>query len=98
MNVYRERAYLVALLCAIYPATLVYGADPSEPDWPVVFVDLPTGQASWHISPGDISVFDDVRSRNAGDPDAPIWDGHSTLEKYERIAKFAYELNYGVTP
>ena len=23
--------------------------DPSEPEWPVVFIELPTGQVSWHI-------------------------------------------------
>jgi hypothetical protein len=23
--------------------------DPEEPEWPVVFIELPTGQVSWHI-------------------------------------------------
>ena len=23
--------------------------DPSEPDWPVVYIELPTGQVSWHM-------------------------------------------------
>ena len=23
--------------------------DPQEPEWPVVFIELPTGQVSWHI-------------------------------------------------
>ncbi|WP_086853371.1 hypothetical protein [Amycolatopsis kentuckyensis] len=23
--------------------------DPAEPDWPVVYIDLPTGQVSWHM-------------------------------------------------
>jgi hypothetical protein len=22
--------------------------DPAEPEWPVVFIELPTGQVSWH--------------------------------------------------
>lgn len=25
--------------------------DPKEPDWPVVFIELPTGQVSWHMPP-----------------------------------------------
>jgi hypothetical protein len=33
--------------------TLGYGAgfklDEKEPDWPVAYIDLPTGQVSWHI-------------------------------------------------
>jgi hypothetical protein len=24
--------------------------DPKEPEWPVVFMELPTGQVSWHLS------------------------------------------------
>jgi hypothetical protein len=23
--------------------------DPKEPEWPVAFIELPTGQVSWHI-------------------------------------------------
>ena len=23
--------------------------DPSEPEWPVVYIELPTGQVSWHM-------------------------------------------------
>lgn len=23
--------------------------DPNEPEWPVVFIELPTGQVSWHV-------------------------------------------------
>ncbi|HEX3781730.1 MAG TPA: hypothetical protein VHX38_18865 [Pseudonocardiaceae bacterium] len=23
--------------------------DPAEPDWPVVYIELPTGQTSWHL-------------------------------------------------
>lgn len=23
--------------------------DPKEPDWPVLFIELPTGQVTWHI-------------------------------------------------
>ena len=23
--------------------------DPKEPEWPVVFIELPTGQVSWHV-------------------------------------------------
>ena len=24
--------------------------DPKEPDYPVVYIDLPTGQVSWHVT------------------------------------------------
>lgn len=82
---YRERAHLTAHLAAGYPSVLVEGADADAPDWPVLFVKLPTGQVSWHISPDDVGLFRNVRRTMAGMPDAPVWDGHTTDEKYARL-------------
>jgi len=31
--------------------------DPSEPEWPVVYFELPTGQASWHL-PQHVLAYD----------------------------------------
>lgn len=25
--------------------------DPKEPEWPVAFIELPTGQVTWHVAP-----------------------------------------------
>lgn len=83
-DAYRERAQLVALLAAIYPST--WGIDPDWTDWHVVYVQLPTGQASWHISPADRDLFAHVLGP-AGD-----WDGHTTEEKYERIRALVEQL------
>jgi hypothetical protein len=32
-----------------YPTGI--GMDDKEPDWPVVYIELPTGQVSWHMPP-----------------------------------------------
>lgn len=88
-SAYTERARLVAHLAAGYPSVLVYGADPDEPDWPVVFVILPTGQVSWHVAPDDIPLFEHVDVEHAVMATAPKWDGHSTDEKYQRLADHA---------
>lgn len=90
---YRERAHLAAHLAAGYPSVLVEGADADAPDWPVLFVKLPTGQVSWHISPDDVGLFSGIRRTMAGMPDAPAWDGHSTEEKYARVAAHARMLS-----
>lgn len=84
-SAYRERAHLAAHLAASYPSVLVEGADADAPDWPVLFVKLPTGQVSWHISPDDVDLFPHVRRTIGGMPDAPPWDGHDTAEKYARL-------------
>jgi hypothetical protein len=76
---YRERAQLLALLAAIYPSHMQ--PDPSEPDWPVLYLALSTGQATWHIAPDDLALFGHVR-RDLRE----VWDGHTTAEKYERVA------------
>lgn len=50
--------------------------DPSEPEWPVIYVDLPgAGQVSWHVPQYPES-----------------WDGHSTQDKYDRAARFRAAL------
>lgn len=76
--VYRERAHLVGLLTTLHPSHL-------EPDaeWPVVFVNLPTGQATWHIAKADLDLFTHVRTDLVED-----WDGHTTEEKYARIRQY----------
>lgn len=60
--------------------------DPSDvgwdPEWrTIVFIDGPTGQLSWHLHDSDVPLFD-------GLPRGPnCWDGHTTPEKYERVAR-----------
>ncbi|MFG1683531.1 helix-turn-helix domain-containing protein [Nonomuraea sp. NPDC049269] len=82
-NPYRERAYLVAHLAAQYFSAITYN-DPNEPDWPVIYIETPAGQLSWHLSPDDLDLFDHVLRVT---PDSITWDGHSTEEKYQRLAK-----------
>lgn len=31
------------------PITVGFRIDPAEPEWPVVYFELPTGQVSWHL-------------------------------------------------
>ena len=54
--------------------------DPSSPGWPVLTIDLPTGQVGYHL-PEDQVVGD------WPDYDKE-WDGHSLAEKRDRVARF----------
>jgi hypothetical protein len=74
---YRERAHLVAHLAAQYPSSI--GTDPAEPEYRVVYVQLPTGQVSWHVSRDDSDLISFLL------PDGTKWDGHDTDEKYRRL-------------
>lgn len=45
--------YGLVLMALGYAADLGLPAgiriDPAEPEWPVVYIELPTGQVSWHM-------------------------------------------------
>lgn len=84
---YRERAFLVAHLAAQYFSVITYN-DPDEPDWPVIYIETPAGQLSWHLSPDDLDLFNHVIRVG---PDSITWDGHTTEEKYQRLAKLTSE-------
>lgn len=88
-SVYRERAHLVAHLAASYPSTIGY-FDSAEPEWAVVIIDLPTGQASWHVSPDDMDLFGHVPRSEVN-----TWDGHSTEVKYQRLDAHTGQLASG---
>lgn len=80
-NAYTERNRLVALLARIYPSGLKKtNIEGWHPSWHnCVYIDLPTGQASWHFHDNDAHLFERLP------PYDGEWDGHTTDEKYERI-------------
>jgi len=91
-SAYRERDSLVWLLAKIFPAWL--GKHPEEDknwdaDWrTIVFIQLPTGQATWHVHDSEAGWFES-HLNYGGEP----WDGHSTEEKYERVNRVdAYRI------
>jgi len=82
-EVYRDRNLVVQLaakLASDLGYNVYYGADPNAPGWPVLFIELPTGQVSWHIPQAEVIASAPLES----DP----WDGHTTEEKHDRIRRF----------
>jgi hypothetical protein len=88
---YRERNQCAALIARMALA-LGYragvGEHPAEDkawegDWrTILFVDLPTGQLSWHFHDSEWPLLAGL-PRYEG-----TWDGHSTLEKYRRAMAY----------
>lgn len=54
--------------------------DPNEPDWPILMIDLPTGQVGWHLPKAEIVGRWPAYEKP--------WDGHTLEEKRERIRRF----------
>lgn len=81
---YNERNQLAAFLARMYPSghrkTNIPGWDP---EWHgCVFIDLPTGQVSWHYHDREAGLFETLPAYTKP------WDGHTTAEKYTRLANF----------
>lgn len=80
--VYAERNKLVRALAELFPSgirrTDIAGWSP---EWHnCVYIDLPTGQVSWHYHDREAHLFADLP------PYQGEWDGHTTKEKYESLA------------
>lgn len=87
-NAYTERNALVAALSRMYPSHLMkHGDDPQwDPEWLwIVCIDSPAGQLSWHLHDAHLPMF----SHLVEQPND--WDGHTTEEKYARVAKLGVE-------
>lgn len=82
---YSERNKLVALLSKLFPASLERHPDEDkdwEDDWRwIVFIQLPTGQVSWHIHDSELPLFDHLPA-NQG----VKWDGHDNNLKWIRAS------------
>jgi hypothetical protein len=88
-NAYAERdkcLVLIALMAQRLGLTTGIGlhVDKPDEDWDtewrnILFIDLPTGQVSWHIHDSETHWFYFVGAYSGE------WDGHTTDEKYQRV-------------
>lgn len=79
---YEERNKVVAALARLFPSGISRTAIPgwSEEWHGCVYIDLPTGQVSWHYHDSQSGLFSDLPAYTKE------WDGHDTEEKYRRLA------------
>ena len=79
---YLERNQCVAALSKLFPATVSRTAiDGWSEDWHgCVYIDLPSGQVSWHFHDSQAHLFAHLPYGSVK------WDGHDTPEKYRRLA------------
>lgn len=84
---YLERNQVVAALAKCFPSgTARTAIEGWSEDWHgCVYIDLPTGQVSWHFNDSHAHLFADLP------PYAGSWDGHDTPEKYRRLAAMSRE-------
>lgn len=101
-SVYDERARVLAVATKMAQSLglrcgLARHPDSDETwddDWrTIVFLDLPTGQASWHLHDSQVAHFDHL-----GPYDGGPWDGHSTVDKYDRCEAFCATPGAGLPP
>src|SRR5271157_237779 len=85
-KVYTERNAVVGMALTMAKKLGYHvGIKVEDPDWPIIFINLPTGQVSWHIAKEDlIGYFPDSIEEYA-----EKYDGHTTVEKYGRLVGYA---------
>lgn len=81
--VYAERNALVCALSKVWPSHLAL--HPDDPEWErdwmhIVCIHAPCGQLTWHIHDSEVPQYEHLEIKPAD------WDGHSTEEKYRRLA------------
>ncbi|MFC7344887.1 NUDIX domain-containing protein [Saccharopolyspora griseoalba] len=86
-ELYRERAHLVAVLAAQFPARIAYN-DPREPTLPVLYLDTTAGQVSYHLNPEDVALFGHVPVVD-GDISSAVWDRHNKATALQRLRQLA---------
>lgn len=82
---YRERAHLVAVLAARYPARLADN-DEAEPELAVLYLHTPAGQITWHVHPDDLDLFAHVPWADGLDV-LTMFDGHDKPEALARLQR-----------
>lgn len=90
---YLDRDRVLALLAAFaasagHRAGIGFDSDPAvRAPWNrVLFIDLPTGQVSWHIHERNLPLFDGLDAYDAA------WDGHDLSSKFARVAAMVSRL------
>lgn len=77
-----QRHQVVAALANCFPSGVVV-TSASEPDWyGYVYIELPTGQVSWHFDETQAHIFAHLP------PYQGEWDGHDKHETYRRLAAY----------
>lgn len=81
---YMERNKMVCALSKLFPSWLGRH-DEADALWGkewlnIVYIQLPTGQVSWHIHEDLLPIFAHLEVDLS-----KKWDGHTTDEKYERL-------------
>lgn len=90
---YLERNRVVAALSKCFPAGVGRTAiEGWSDDWHgCVYLDLPTGQVSWHFHDSHAQLFAHLP------PYRGTWDGHETPEKYARLEALTVQETWTTT-
>lgn len=96
-SVYAERNAIVSLATKMAIA-LGYESgfrtdEQAEDEWKtVIYINLPTGQVSWHIHERELLWFRHLPQFSQS------WDGHSTAQKYDRVLAAEFNTDQSLAP
>jgi hypothetical protein len=83
----RNQAVQLAAIIALRTGFCRVGVrDSHDPDWPILYMDLPNGQVSWHLPLKEVIGLGSDQAMWPPYPDT--WDGHTLEEKRRIIQEF----------
>ena len=83
---YRDRNYLVLMAARLAQEAgyqVGVNTDSDYPESPVVYIELPSGQVSWHLSPTHFASLSKLLPKHER-----AWGRHTTGEKQLRICEY----------
>jgi len=79
-NLLAQLAAILARRCGLHVGTMLDKELTKPEEWPLIYIELPTGQVSWHIPKGEMVA--------QLEPFGQEWDNHTPEEKQGRIREF----------
>jgi len=88
-ELYDHRIALFLALCgALDNADVIWKEEPDFGDWVCVYLELETGQISYHL-PGKYRSILESRGYLKAESSEQLWDGHTSAKVVERLLEFA---------
>jgi hypothetical protein len=82
-ELYDHRCLLFINLCMVQPEKCAYKLDSEFDGWPALYLELPSGQISYHVPIKFLPLFSDKIKR----ADNYLYDGHKSEDVLRILAK-----------
>jgi hypothetical protein len=84
-ELYDHRCLLYICLCLATPTKAKWKSDENYGDWICLYLELPTGQISYHVPAKFLPLFQNKIEKS----ETYLWDGHSSPDVLTRLMSYS---------